>query len=258
MPVSYARFVESIASLDELAAGAWPPGELIVAGGWRFRWTSGVTRRANSALPVGNEARMEELVAFGEEFYRSRGAPAKFLVSAASAPSELADYLRRRGYRPHDRTLVMTVDTAQLLARTAPGRWSIEIASEATPRWFESYWQADSPRALDSEEARIHRQTLLVPESPSSFVLLEEEHSGVAVGQIVFANGWGGLQCIATLESHRRRGAAGAVLHQLAVLAADAEVSALYLVVLADNLPAMHLYIPLGFEVAHEYTYFTG
>lgn len=258
MSVSYARFVESIASLDELAADAWPPGELIVAGGWRFRWTSGVTRRANSALPVGNEALMEELVAFGEEFYRSRGAPAKFLVSAASAPSELADHLRRRGYRPHDRTLVMTVDTAQLLARTAPGRWSIEISSEATPRWFESYWQADSSRAIDSEEARIHRQTLLVPESPSSFVLLEEEHSGVAVGQIVFGNGWGGLQCIATLESHRRRGAAGAVLHQLAVLATDAEVSALYLVVLADNLPAIHLYIRLGFEVAHEYTYFTG
>ena len=126
-----------------------------MVGGWRFRWTSGVTRRANSALPVGNEARMEELVAFGEEFYRSRGAPAKFLVSAASAPSGLVDHLQRRGYRAHDRTLVMTIDTAQLLARTAVGQWSIEIASQVTPRWFASYWQADAARPIDSEEAQV-------------------------------------------------------------------------------------------------------
>jgi ribosomal protein S18 acetylase RimI-like enzyme len=249
--------VESTGLLDDLVADAWPPGELLVVGRWRFRWTSGVTRRANSVLPRGNEAQMEELVAFGERFYLDHGAPPRFLVSEVSAPSGLGGYLLGRGYRAHDRTLVMTVDTAELVARTDPGDWIVERSDCVTLDWFECYWQADSPRPLDTDEAMIHRETLLVPTTASSFVLLRKDRGGAAVGQIVFEQGWGGLQCIATNTAHRRRGAAGAVLHQLALRARAAEVSKLYLVVLAENLPAISLYARLGFAAVHEYSYFT-
>jgi ribosomal protein S18 acetylase RimI-like enzyme len=200
---------------------------------------------------------MEQLVAFGEQFYRDRGGSPRLLVSKASAPVGLEGYLLEREYLAHDRTLVMTIDTAALLERATPGAWTVELSAQATLDWFACYWQAELPRPLNSAEGDIHRQTLLVPATASCFALLKNGRDGVAVGQVVFGGSWGGLQCIATAAAYRRRGAAGAVLHELATRASDAGVSRLYLVVLADNLPAISLYTRLGFAAVHEYTYFT-
>ena len=61
---------------------------------------------------------------------------------------------------------------------------------------------------------------------------------------------------MATHPSHRRRGAASAVLHQLAVEALDREVEHMYLAVMADNPAALALYQRSGFNVTHEYSYF--
>jgi ribosomal protein S18 acetylase RimI-like enzyme len=151
----------------------------------------------------------------------------------------------------------MTVETAKLLAQATSGDWTIERSEQATPSWFACYWRTNSDLPLDSREALVHLHTLLVPSTASSFVLLRDGRDDVATGQVVLARGWGGLQCIATSPAHRRRGAAGEVLHQLAAAASLSDASTLYLVVLADNASAISLYARLGFAVAHEYRYFT-
>jgi ribosomal protein S18 acetylase RimI-like enzyme len=248
--------VESTAILDQLIANAWPAAELEMRGGWRFRWTSGVTRRANSVLPVGNAARLEELVEFGEEYYRRRGGVARFQVSAASAPEGLDRYLLGRGYVPDTRTFVMTAEVERLIYSTAPGVWATTTSDVVTDPWFECYWTSDPSQRLGSEHARICRETLLMATAPSEFVLLEEGADAVAVGQVVIEGTWGGLQCIATVESHRRRGAAVAVLHRLASAARATGAERCYLAVTADNVPALGLYRRCGFGVAHEYTYY--
>jgi hypothetical protein len=84
--------------LDVLMANAWPPAVESRHGAWRYRWSFGVTRRANSVLAIGGDDAVRELVVEGEEFYGRHGALARFLVSSASAPPSLPPYLLGHHY----------------------------------------------------------------------------------------------------------------------------------------------------------------
>lgn len=82
--------MQGAALLDELMANAWRPLTEEVRGGWRFRWTQGVTRRANSVLAIGTAEPAEDLVAHAEDFYGQRDATTLVQVTTASAPRGLA------------------------------------------------------------------------------------------------------------------------------------------------------------------------
>jgi hypothetical protein len=75
--------VQGVPLLDELMANAWPPAVVETHGGWRYRWADGVTRRANSALALETNERVEELVARAKRFYGERRAPVLIQVSSA-------------------------------------------------------------------------------------------------------------------------------------------------------------------------------
>ena len=245
------------ALLDELMANAWPPALDERHDGWRFRWADGVTRRANSVLAVGGGDRLVELVGLAEGFYRSRGAAVLFQVSIASAAPSLGDHLTERGYRSAARTLVAQAATRDVVGRTERAtNWSIEVTDHPTDAWFDAYWAVESTRGRSPGDAAICRDVLLAPRHPTVFVAVREGSDVIAVGQIVTEEGWAGMQCMATHPGHRRRGAASAVLHQLALEALDREVEQMYLAVMADNQAALALYHRANFNVTHDYSYF--
>lgn len=124
--------------LDELIANAWPAQIDVEHEGWRFRWNSGVSRRANSVLAIGSNELVPELVAEAEAFYRRRGCPPRFQVSTASAPDRLAEYLASRGYIPEAQTLVERAATDEVIKRTGAGSWEICATDRPTDEWFHS------------------------------------------------------------------------------------------------------------------------
>ncbi len=248
--------VTALPLLDELLANAWPPQLLRLDGQWRLRWSSGVTRRGNSALAVGAEEGLDEHIDVAEAFYLGRRSTPMFQVSTASAPSSLAGRLAARGYAGSARTIVAHSATEEVLGATGSGPWAHESTSRVTDGWFETYWAVKSPPGRLGPEADVCRSALLHPSPPSLYVALSQAGTLCGVGQLVIEHGWAGVQCMATSEAGRRQGVATAVLHHLACEATSRGVERMYLAVMADNSGARRLYDAVGFVASHEYRFF--
>ena len=242
--------------LDELMANAWRPLVEETHGGWRYRWANGMTRRANSVLALWADREVSELVERAESFYRERGAPTLIQVSTASAPEDLATYLHARDYRSTARTLIQAAASRDVVERTRP-TLEVEITSAATTDWFRMYWSVEAIRAGTDAAVSVYRDVLLDPRLPTVFATARSAGAVVGVGQLVIERSWGGVQCMTTDPSYRRRGVAQTVLGSLAEEAMKRGAGQMYLAVVADNDAATALYAAAGFKTAHEYSYFT-
>ncbi len=244
--------------LDVLMANAWPPAVVEIHGGWRYRWTHGVTRRANSVLALGDEEPPGDLVDDAIAFYRARGAPTLIQVSTASTSPDLAPSLLARGFRPTARTLVERAITDDVVAGIRARPYDVELTERPTDEWFDAYWSVERGRDRSDGDRTVCRNVLLAPDVPTMFATARHGDAVVGVGQIVIEGGWGGVQCMATTPAHRRQGVARAVLDGLAEEALRHGAARMYLAVMADNAAAIRLYRRCGFGPAHEYCYFTA
>jgi len=253
--------------LDQVAADRWPAAEQVVVDGWRLRAASGVTRRANSALPSGGlpsgglPAALDERLDVVREFYVERGLPVLVQVS----DPDLDAALDARGWGRHTPTLVMTGPV-----RTGPGPPlrqdtpddRLELSPTAGPEWLDCWWAVDGRGG--EQELQVARTCLSAIASPACFVRLRAfgqrgDRAGrvVAVGRGVVKSGWLGVYAMAVLPEHRSRGHGREVLAALTRWGLDAGAQAAFLQVAQDNRRAQQLYAAGGFAPAYGYSYRT-
>ncbi len=126
--------------LDELMANAWCPMVGHSRGGWRYRWAAGVTRRANSALALGTDGSLDDLVASAEVFYGKRGVPATIQVTnttrrrskqnPAMRPSAEFSAVWRRDTGTDEESVIPTDCTTKLRVRGSP--WVVRARMRPT------------------------------------------------------------------------------------------------------------------------------
>jgi hypothetical protein len=147
--------MDDIETFDRLVHQAWPAPEQVTAGSWIYRYAAGVTKRANSVLPLtgpGSWDRVDE----AERFYRDLGRPCVFSIGPG-AEKGLDAELEARGYGLVDPTLIMTAETAPSpgaqVAETPTADWldmaptpSAGACSRATG-WGSTAWRYGRPRA---------------------------------------------------------------------------------------------------------------
>jgi GNAT superfamily N-acetyltransferase len=249
--------------IDLLGARAWPTLEEVHVADWRLRFAGGVTKRANSVLPLGPEgtaATDEDVlgrrIALVERAYQRRGLPPRFQVTASSWPDSLPRELRRHGYTESDRTLVLTapISTASRGA-SARGERRIVERTAISAAWFDTWWAVDGRGA--AAEAEIARAILGRIEAPRYFVECYEPEGVAAVALGIHDGPWIGLYCLATLPWARRRGCARAILAHLVTSARKRGAANAHVAVVESNVASLQLCSAFGFETRQRYSYFT-
>jgi GNAT superfamily N-acetyltransferase len=247
--------LDSVVEIERIALGAWPGLEVGREGGWLVRCANGVTRRANSVWPNAKppDGSLEECVTRIEAFYHSRGLPARFQICPAAQPAVLDEWLAQRGYRAVARTAVQTTSLLELRTRLgAQPQHEVHIEAMPSTEWWACYATADE---VTPASVAGRQQICAAIEQSKAFATVFNGGSAIAVASAAVAAGWIGFFNIATLPSHRRMGAARAVMATLASWGEESGASDAYLQVMADNRAALRLYEELGFTTGYFYHY---
>jgi ribosomal protein S18 acetylase RimI-like enzyme len=244
--------MEEIALIEELAANAVPAAVSQEIDGWRLRFSSGVTRRANSVYAArhGGLPGLDEKIAAAEAFYRRRGLVCRFQLCPASRPTELDATLGARGYSTTTPTFVQTGPLSSML-KLAVGMG--QVSEQFDESWLAAYIEGEGE--TDQRKIGARRAMLQRVGPPAGFAATAVEGRLAAVAFGVVERGWLGIFSVATSPPFRGRGLAAATLGELATWAEGRGATRAYLQVLSTNAPALRLYEKLGFATSYQYWY---
>lgn len=220
-----------IRNLEHAAALGWPGVEHEWLDGWLLRFGHGVTRRANSAVPLlpTPGEHLDEIA----NWYAARGARALLAV-----PDRL---FRLPPDQPTDGENVVM---ARQLTDGAVG-----APMSVTPRPDDA-WLRLHPRQVPVDVLTA------VVDGVVAFGTLEDAAVGrVAVTVAPDGTRWAGLSSVHVAENARRRGLARTLCEGLLGWAFEQGATRAYVQVLADNAPATQLYASTGFGEHHRSRY---
>ncbi|MGY5859957.1 MAG: GNAT family N-acetyltransferase [Candidatus Thorarchaeota archaeon] len=242
---------DEINELELLGHNAWFAQERMRLGGWLLRADHGITRRANSVLPLGPPGLdFSTAIDFAIEFYTSRNLIPRFQVSEASLPVNLDSILDDHGFCKIFPVEVWTADISALL-RLQP-TCDTEYLDALTEEWIDTYLKASG---YDPSTMEVRKGILERTDQPRVFVQTNGSESVDAVGFGVVEGNWLGVFNIGTHPEKRRSGAAIAINHALGLWGSKLGATRIYLQVETNNSVAKSLYEKLGFTHAYTYWY---
>lgn len=262
VPAAPARRRGPAASFPELAAvtaRAWQPVESEPLGDWRLRAAGGFTRRANSALPLGDPG-LPLGEAFGrvERWYEERGLPPyiQTATGAEGTQEALCAELERHGWR-REVTAEVRIAALAPVGDLDADVSAVRLTREPGAAWLARYQRFSTPgrhvlRVLGGGPSVWF--ATVAGAAPGEDT--GDGEAPAAIGRCVVDGRWAGFMAVEVAPEHRRRGLATSVMAALARQALEEGASAAWLQVEEDNEGARALYDGMGFTVHHRYHHF--
>ncbi|MDF1540348.1 MAG: GNAT family N-acetyltransferase [Candidatus Thorarchaeota archaeon] len=240
-----------IKELEQVGAASWLAREIEFFGGWQLRANDGVTRRANSVLPIESpECSLEKSIEYVVDFYKSKNIIPRFQMTEISLPLELDDVLVDSGWDYGLEVAIEVADVEKVLENRTDVR--IEFQSHPSEEWMNAYILGSEHKDKDPSV-----RPALMTRSPMKKVfassIIDDEIASVGLG--ILNGDWIGLYSIATHPEYRRQKAGVSVSQALVSWGKDNHANRSYLQVETDNIPAKRMYSQLGFKNCYTYWY---
>lgn len=233
--------------LTAIASRGWPAPVSEALGAWQLRAAGGFTGRANSAA-VHGEPGMElaEALEAVERFYARQELPA---LAQVVQGSRWDNAFETAGWVPTGGALGGAVVRVADLRTVAPDPdpdpdADAIVAAHASDEWLRLYHRVEDPAAARS-----------VLEGPSTVGFVQLETPVAAIGRVVVTGEWAGLAGVEVLAPRRREGLARRIVETSIAWALARGADKAYLQTTSDNVAAIELYRPYGFEEHHRYRY---
>jgi GNAT superfamily N-acetyltransferase len=237
----------AIRALEERAFNAWPALQSVHCNGWLFRFSEGLTRRANSVNALAPTGHFLETLDLAETLYGQRRLATIFRLSPL-AGDEADGSLHRAGYRHVDETHVMTI-ALEGNFRIDP---DVTVEAEPTPSWSAGFAAANG---ITPQMRGVHDRMLASILMPAGYATVLEDGKPIAYGLAVVERGMVGLFDIVTVPEARRHGAGRLLVRSLLAWGSLQGATAAYLQVFGTNEAARRLYSGFGFQEAYRYHY---
>jgi GNAT superfamily N-acetyltransferase len=237
---------DTLLRIERTAVAAWPASETADVEGWLWRCSGGGSQRANSVSALAYRGiDVERSIGEVEQRYRARGASSMFQICDVDAPGDLDERLARRGYRLQEpcTCLAKAVAPMQMPA-------GVEIGDAPSEAWLSVYLAG----ITESRRGFAPKILARVPR-PCAFLLARDEGQPTATALAVVGEGVVIAECVMTLATRRRNGAASRVMRALEAWGAQQGATVAALQAVADNAPAQALYARLDYARVGGYHY---
>lgn len=243
---------KKILHYQELATNAWPAETHIFLHGWVVRVSEGVTKRANSVLPLRytGEDLLKDIQTV-EKIYRKRNLPVIFQLPDYFEPENLKKTLLSREYTSVAESLVMTAKIEDIHPLVS-NKYTYSIEHTGSDRWFQALQDFShySPKTLKGQKAIIERIFF-----SKAFCCAQQANEIVGIGLGVIQQKYLGIYSLAVHPGYRRKGIGQSIVTQMVHWGKLHSVTHVYLQVQGDNTEAISFYNKIGFKELYHYRY---
>lgn len=225
--------------VEEACLNAWPALREVLLDGWVLRFSEGLTRRGNSANPLGPVSEVDLRAC--ETLYRRLGLPTIIRVLSLIDPS-VDGRLAKAGYTGEGESCVLYGPIEDIEAARDP---DVGLLDEPTPEWFGAMAVLQNH---SSDQAATYRRIVGQLAIPAAFAALSDEGGIVALAYGALHNGLLCYESVITDRLRRRRGWGRRIIKALAAWARDQGAVGVCLEVEAHNAPARALYDAIGLK----------